>query len=82
MTRRRRPILIVLTRPALMSAYIVVLPTPTSLKAVFTGTANGFALSGASGECVPHGLSFAHISNRLGELRRFPSEDGGLNPKN
>src|SRR5580698_6307073 len=48
MTRRRRPRLTVLTRPDLMSAHIVVLPTPTSLQAVFTGTANGFTSSGAS----------------------------------
>ena len=50
MTRRRRPILTVLTRPDLISAHMLVLPTPTSLQAVFTETANGLAPSGASQE--------------------------------
>ena len=41
--------LTVFTRPAFMSAHIVVLPTPTSLQAVLTGTANGRTPSGSPG---------------------------------
>jgi hypothetical protein len=41
MTRRRRPMFTLLTRPVLIGAHIVVLPTPTSLHAVLTGTGQG-----------------------------------------
>ena len=40
----------VFTRPALMSAHIVVLPTPTSLQAAFTETVSGFMPSRVSFE--------------------------------
>jgi hypothetical protein len=62
MMRRRRPTLMVFTRPALMSAHIVVLPTPTSLQAVFTGTASGFMPSWASLESAVLQILIASLS--------------------
>jgi hypothetical protein len=51
-TKRLRPILTVVTRRALINDHIVVLPTPTSLQAVFTETARGLMPSRASSEMV------------------------------
>jgi hypothetical protein len=50
MTRRRRPMLTVLTRPVLISPHMVVLPMPRSLQASLTVTASGFAPSKRSRE--------------------------------
>ena len=54
--------LIVLTRPALMSAHIVVLPTPTSLQAILTGTASGFMLPHVSFEIAVLQMLIASLS--------------------
>ena len=72
--RRRRPMLTVRTRPALISAHIVVLPTPTSLQAVFTETAKGLAVLRMSEKLPVVCDCIARTSTRLGVLCRVETD--------
>jgi hypothetical protein len=67
MMRRRRPIFTVLTRPVLIRLHMVVLPTPMSLQAIFTGTASGL-IPGASTEsaALEMGIRFAFFWTSTG----------------
>src|SRR5262249_6597820 len=74
--RRRRPTLTLFTLPALIRAHIVVLPTPTSLQAVFTETAKGLLESG-----ILLKLALGPL-DRTRTLPRKPTSQGGSSRTN